>query len=1514
MLPLSLYALLHVRAVQNYAVRHIAEYLSEELGTEVKVGGVNIAPFRSIILTDVAINDLDGTSLLGVERMGLIINKLSIRNKQLIVTELSIEGGRLNVNRVDEENHYNFQFLIDYFSNGDKPDNGLSNWNAHVLSLRLSNATLHFQDNKRPFRINGSTLTAVSIHDINLAVREIRLASRMLAFELDYLMYRESQGFKVDYLSGSFELDDNGAMINNFLLRTGNTELSFDLILDFDSLSSESLFSPFSRGFSYSLELLPSVIELADVGHYFSPIYGINSTVSLNGKFTGDRTELMADNIMLSTGNDTHFNGSFSLTDLDEIVNAGLDLNVFAFKSSIADLSSFRLPDSFEQTYIILPEYLFSLGKVFFSGELNGSLNDFRADGKLVTDIGSLQSDIEFKQISGRERYAYRGQLSTDSFDLGRFTGNAKYIGVVDMTAEVSGAGFDIENLEMDIDGEITTMDMLDHQYNNLKLQGAFADKKFIGSFLVDDSDIYLDFNGKIDFGKAIPEFDFRAVVDGANMTAMNLYQRDSLMNSILSAEFVINARARSIDDLEGVILLRDILYEETPLSGRFTEHDIKQYATDSIYISNTLWPQNNKHLRIRSEFVDADLHGMINFSGIGRSVIDYIYTYLPAMDADNDRLDVTTENGQNNHQDIIYTVRFKDTDMLSDLFFPSIRVAGDSWISGGYNSFRNDVGFEAFSEKIELAGRELENWHVRGTAETEHFLIESWSDRFLLSDSLFFESLEMEISATANMVKLDLLWNKSDTTGQNTGHLQGQSHVIGPQLFEFEFLPSHAYFDGDKWQINTDHKVIVDRERIEIHQLMAYHKDQFIRADGVLSADAGDRMTLSFASFDVAYSEYLMNTKNFDFGGIMNGYVSFTGMYQPPSIGAELLVDDFAFNHIVLGNLDVQSIWDKDKGAFRVDADITASGEEKVHKPLIVSGFIYPDGDDRNFDLDLILDKKNMAVWGRYMASFADHFRGLATGNLRMDGPFHSPELSGSALVEQGGLHIPYLNTGYTFDHKVVFEKGSLRLDALLLNDSLGNTGLLTGELLHNAFKDFAFDLHLAPERMVIFNTNQHSGDFYYGTAFLTGLAHIHGPATDVILDVSARTNRGTNVILPLNYSGEIRESRFITFVSNDTLQKGQSVAFPEMRGGLTLNFDLEVTSDADVHMYFDTRFGDVIRASGAGDLRMEVSPQGAFNIYGDYVIEDGEYMFSLQNIINKRFRIEQGSTVRWAGDMNDADVDLRAAYRLRTPLYDLLAGEGVDNATSDIYRRRIPVETMLILEDKLFNPTISFEILVPGGDENTRELIERVITTEQEMNRQVFSLLVLNRFMPATTDQYNTALGYGVGSTSSELLSNQLSNWLSQISTDFDIGVNYRPGDELSSQEVELALSTQLFDDRVLIDGNFGYAGNETATGNSAQSASQIIGDVNIEVKITPEGKFRVKAFNRSNTFDIINTSSPYTQGIGLFYRKEFDDFSDLFRRVRRPEEFGGMLNDPASIGGTGVFSRDGNDAADQ
>jgi len=657
----------------------------------------------------------------------------------------------------------------------------------------------------------------------------------------------------------------------------------------------------------------------------------------------------------------------------------------------------------------------------------------------------------------------------------------------------------------------------------------------------------------------------------------------------------------------------------------------------------------------------------------------------------------------------------------------------------------------------------------------------------------------------------------------------------------------------------------------------MLYKNEEFLKVDGRLSDEPSDVLIILLNNFNTESVSYLLRDRKIDFAGIASGELTLSNIRNTPNIAAELLIKDFAFNNDHLGDLSLNSAWDASEKAFKIDAEVIYYGNVGFNKPLIARGYFYPEREQDNFDLDIIIENLQMSIFSRYLEGFASNFRGLASGRLRLDGPLSSPELSGRARLVRTGFRVNFLNTAYSFAHEIEVGKDFFRFDNLTLNDTIGNSANVSGIIRHTRFMNFSLDISFLLDRMAVLNTLPHHNELFYGRAFATGLMRVHGPVNDITLDISAQTNRGTQFFLPLDSRGEFTETSFISFVSPDKINGGLSTLPAQEVSGIALNFDLEVTPESEIQIIFDSQIGDILRGRGFGDLKFEINSQGAFNMYGDFTLQDGDYLFTLQNLINKRFRMEQGGIIRWSGDLYDADIDMRAVYRLRTSLFDLAANQ---TDTSDVYRRRVPVETVLHLQEKLFNPSISFDIRLPGGDESTREMIERIITTEQEMNRQVFSLLILNRFVPPE-DGLNTALGYGMGSTSSELLSNQLSNWLSQISSDFDIGINYRPGDEISSQEIEVALSTQLFDDRVIIDGNVGVAGNHPA---QSHRTSSIIGDVNVEVKITPEGKFRVKAFNRSNTFDLLNTSAPYTQGVGVFYRREFDNISEIFRRRPR------------------------------
>ncbi|MFW5708445.1 MAG: translocation/assembly module TamB domain-containing protein, partial [Bacteroidota bacterium] len=830
--------------------------------------------------------------------------------------------------------------------------------------------------------------------------------------------------------------------------------------------------------------------------------------------------------------------------------------------------------------------------------------------------------------------------------------------------------------------------------------------------------------------------------------------------------------------------------------------------------------------------------------------------------------------------QEMDFRIHVKNIDAITQIFIPSVKVSQHNYFEGYINTKTYDLHMQGGFDYISLAGRRLMAPEISITSDSTFLEMIVRGEKFYISDTIYMGQFFSSAGFAGDTINMLTQWENYDSPRQNLGSLKARGVLTGPNSANFAFRPSYAYINDSLWTIHPENRIFIDSSYVSIDNFFLSKNHESLLINGELSALAEDELVLELSNFNIENLRFLLGKKKIDFSGIASGELLLANLQNSPNITSELTIRDFAFNRDHLGDLSLNSHWDAREKAFRIDSEVIYYGNVGYNKPVVASGYFYPERENNNFDIDIVIENFKMSVFGRYMKAFASNVRGLASGRLRLEGPLSSPELSGSARLVRTGFRVDYLNTTYSFAHELTVAKDHFRFDNLVLNDTLGNSAKASGIIRHNNFRDFAVDITLLPENMVVLNTRQHQNELFYGRGFASGLVHVHGPVQDVRIDVSGTALRGTRIFLPLDYAEEVSESNFITFVPpDDNPQQSPIFTAPTTQGlGFTLNFDLEVSPEAEIQIIFDSQIGDIMRGNGFGNLQIDLNHQGDFNMYGDYTIQEGDYLFTLQNLINKRFRIEQGGTIRWTGDPYDADIDIRAVYRTRTSLHDLTINE-VDS--SDMYRRRMPVETVLHLTDKLFNPTIDFEIQLPGSDETTREMIERIINTEQELNRQVFSLLILNTFVPPEGG-FDTALSYGMGTTSSELLSNQLSNWLSQISNDFDIGINYRPGDEISSQEIEVALSTQLFNDRVMIDGNFGVAGDNPA---QTQRTSNIIGDVNVEVKLTPEGKLRVKAFNRSNTFDVLNTNAPYTQGVGIFFRREFDSFADLFKRERIP-----------------------------
>jgi hypothetical protein len=480
--------------------------------------------------------------------------------------------------------------------------------------------------------------------------------------------------------------------------------------------------------------------------------------------------------------------------------------------------------------------------------------------------------------------------------------------------------------------------------------------------------------------------------------------------------------------------------------------------------------------------------------------------------------------------------------------------------------------------------------------------------------------------------------------------------------------------------------------------------------------------------------------------------------------------------------------------------------------------------------------------------------------------------------------MKINFLQTKYTINDSIRFNDKGILFNNVNVTDVRGNQATLSGTVNHKNFKEYIVNLtaNINSSGFQVLNTLPRDNEMFYGTAYASGLAKIRIDKNTLSFDISAKTGKNTKLAIPLNKGLSVSEYSYITFEDADAVKtqakKVSEQAAPAKQAGIELNINLEVTPDAEVEIIFDSKVGDVMKGYGSSEnLNVNLNKKGEFKITGDYIIEDGDYTFTLGNIINKPFSVENGGKIMFIGDLDDAEIEINARYlNLKASLSPILPEEK--------YAERIRVEPRLSLSGKLFNPMVGFDIVLPDADEETRTYLRNSIATEEELTRQVFSLLLMNSFISVgstATTSTNISGTSAMAKTTFEMVSSQISNWLSQISKDVDIGVLIRPGyNDITPQEAQLALSTQILNDKVVLNTNVDVRGTGATTNNS----NQFTGDFDAEVKLTEKLRFRV--FSRYNDTYMGTGISPYTQGVGIFYKQDFNKFIDLIRRKNKTD----------------------------
>jgi len=1114
------------------------------------------------------------------------------------------------------------------------------------------------------------------------------------------------------------------------------------------------------------------------------------------------------------------------------------------------DVSGFGLP--FDNPDSLLPEQVGRLGFTSVKGYYEGYLSDFTTELDVNSDAGYIHVKGGFSDKNPDKVPVFTGEIQGINVHLGSLFENQQ-LGTMNLEMDFGGRSPIDSDFELTLNGWVQDFEYREHNYEKIILGGKVLGRSYQGRVIVKDSALNLDFNGLVDFNDIDPVFNFSLDLENAFLNMLNLSERGD--NNNLKGHFAGNFIGMDTEAFIGDIFIDSVYYSE----------DDKKYFLNHLKLTRTQNPgQKPDSIRLRSDYIDGDMAADF--------VLNHFLSQLAGIVLGQEIDEQTRLLMEQDPQYVEFNFRLKNVKPITELFLPKINISPGTTINGIYKSGEQFLEVNGFTEEFSVRGIDFKGIRFSGMTSFDIFTLELFVERLVLQQDedgnwLGIDSLTSGFVVDKDEINYTLQWDNKLIENINKGKIEGFAKIKSMQNIEAGIYKANAIVDSIQWEIVDENRFSLDSSAIGIYNFEIIRGDQSFTVDGKLSDYPEDTLQFSFENWSLVNFNPLAERISLKLDGIVNGGFGIFRNYDKTNFFAGIGIDDFSLNDVYFGDAEFRTRWLENEKALATDLNIFSRGSmEKPYKILGVNGFYYPFDNAHNFEFDIIAQNLNISFLEPLLSSFSSHIDGFATGRLTLDGTEDEPLLLGRLKLQRSELKIDYLNVIYSFSNEVEFKKDLIQFSDLTVYDPNSNTATLTGGLRHNYFKDMSIDLTIKPENLLAIDLNRYQNEAFYGKAFATGTVLLTGPLKNISINLDVKTEEDTKVAIPLHNSVDVSQTDFIIFTGNEETVNVNTEKDLHVTG-LSLDMAIDVTRDADIEIFLPGNVGN-IRAKGDGKLRFGVDPNGYLTLNGSYIIQSGLFVFSFEQLVSRRFDILEGSKISWTGDVYSADVSIVARYRLRTSL----EGLGISIIDPDMSSQKVIVNTDIRMSGNLFNPDLTFGISFPNMQEQTRQAVYAVLDTNDLglMNQPALSLLVLGSFSSTGTGGTNPV-------NPAAIVSSTLSNMLSKISNDFNIGINYIPGDQVSSEQLEVALSTQLLDDRLIIDGNIDVSGSS----DNSQETSSIVGDINIEYKLTPDGRFRVKAFNRSNDLTLFNDYAPYTQGVGVFYRKEFNNLQDLFRK---------------------------------
>ncbi len=1462
--PVVLSLLLSLTAVQNRVVDHAARLASKHIGSEVSIGHITVTMRGAVEVSDLLVRDFGGDTLLyaGAFESSLLGFTRSERRVTLGQSRLR----RVNFNLVERPNGMmNVQEVVAKLNNPNRVQSPMQIVISGVVVEDMEFRFMRCGDGTTPEY--GVDMRNIVVRDMEAEVSDIVLEGPNVQATIEQMSGVEASGFRIADLAGQFTLgsatigfrdmrlasqwselqieylniaDRDWAGYKNF---TKSTDLEFNILGGYLSSDDVAMFAPQLRNLGVTLD----DIELTVAGRVD------DMSVDIRNISYSDNTMLAA---QVTCRNITKIDSLAAEVELSGLTTCGTDM-LMLFESTGGELS----PKS--------RSVIESVGDIVVRGDIDALEGRYSARVSSQGDIGDVGVEIEGER--GESAIALGGDVTLTNLNLGRLL-SSRDMGFVSMHSSFDGEILNRGGVDMNTRSEIELFEWRGDRLEGIDLRAHITPDSVDMDIRSRAEELMFAINAS---GRGLRDEipHYRAEVDlrRADLNRLEINRRDS--TSILSLRANVTAQGRDVELAEVMVELLDGEY-------RYNDKVVKSdRATIDIYSGD-----DRKSVVFKSDFADADL---ISYSSV-KSIIDYMKSsfvrYVPSLYA-------TPHNAQLRLSSILSGERGRvaespGTDMttlnivahninpITDAISEGLQIGDGSSLALNFNISKRLFDLNLRSSYLEHNSMLAIGLDMSAKSVGDSIAVTSRCEELFLGTSYIKEGT---LRAGVRNDRVDVVAGFQNPADSSLAHIALEMDVDrSPTLgvgVKARLLPSTVSRRGVKWQLRA-RGMEFNSYGVDVDRFSMMSDDQLMSIDGVISRSTSDTIRMKMENFDLSIFSALISQLGYNINGRTNGEIEVASAMESARLEALVLLDSVSINTIPAPAMAMSVEWDTKLNRAKMYL------RNRVSRDTLIRGYYIPT--QVRYYARLDVDSLNMGMLDPPLGGVITDTKGYADVGVTLQGQRRNANMEGEIRVYDLTTRVAYTNVTYSIDEaRIGVSNNALSCNDAVMRDINGGTGRVGLSLDLSHLSNIGYSLRILPDNLMVLNTTEADNDIFYGNLNASGAAEITGDRSGVRMNIAARSEDNSYFFMPLSSKSNISTADFITFVKHEVVDsvdmldsKRQLFAAKSQgersQGSLKINMALDVKPNTELQLVIDPTVGDIIRVRGDGKLNLDIDPNAKiFDIYGDYTISEGSYLFTLQNIISKRFTIDQGSSIQWTGSPTDALLNINAVYELKTSLQPLIADES---------SRAVPVDCTIHLGDRLTHPSVSFAIDLPTADTEQQAAVSNLLNDQETISRQFFYLMLANSFITESASGVATNLSGGAASTGFELLTNQLSNWLS--SSNYNVIIRYRPESELTSEELDFGFSKGLINNRLLVELEGNYVLDNSQAVN--EDASSFMGEAYITWLIDRAGSLRLKGFTQ--TIDRYDENQGLQEtGIGLYYREDFENFKDLRERLK-------------------------------